>query len=328
MRLKLKRLFKSMLTILLIALGMVSQASPGFADTPIRSNQPAKKNIKVQKPRKKPPMPPNKVAPKQSASEQDASESKSNFKTVEFNCKEEKETGPDTSPQSPPLIIDDPGTPGCNNWEINFTFDIDISPGEKHLESPLLDINYGIGDNLQLKFEIPELIDKTDEASTTALGDPKMGIKYLFYQNEATELEVAFYPQIEIARAKEESGYEINLPILMTKKVGQTKRGDIIMAVNATYNIANPKVAKNSVSLAAGVGFPFTRKIAIMTELALDQALEGFEEEKPEQILVANVGLKGPITATLSPYVSLGASLVSSDGKQHIFALTGLQWTP
>src|ERR1043166_9252312 len=68
--------------------------------------------------------------------------------------KGEEDEGPETTPGSPPLDVDDTGTPGCNAWEVNI-----VTSGEfgksMSLETPLLDINYGVGDNIQLKWEVP-----------------------------------------------------------------------------------------------------------------------------------------------------------------------------
>ena len=44
---------------------------------------------------------------------------------------------------SPPLVTDDPETPGAGGWEINITSSIDSSRDETSIEAPLFDINYG-----------------------------------------------------------------------------------------------------------------------------------------------------------------------------------------
>jgi hypothetical protein len=53
------------------------------------------------------------------------------------------------------MRTDDPGTPGNRTWEINIACTQTFSPIEREIETPLLDINYGLGDRIQLKFEIP-----------------------------------------------------------------------------------------------------------------------------------------------------------------------------
>ncbi len=42
----------------------------------------------------------------------------------------------------PPLITDDPGTPGHGHWEINLAVTAEKRGGARSYESPLLDINF------------------------------------------------------------------------------------------------------------------------------------------------------------------------------------------
>ena len=48
---------------------------------------------------------------------------------------------------SPPLIIDDPETPGALGWEVNLTSSIESSHDATLVDVPLFDIKYGIADN-------------------------------------------------------------------------------------------------------------------------------------------------------------------------------------
>jgi hypothetical protein len=63
----------------------------------------------------------------------------------------------------PPFITDDPGTPGNHHWEINFGWIGNHNPGQSYYEIPDVDINYGWGDRIQLKYELP-LAAGTDAA--------------------------------------------------------------------------------------------------------------------------------------------------------------------
>src|SRR3954470_8132847 len=120
----------------------------------------------------------------------------SHFHLFSSKCESEAEQGPDSTPQSPPLNVDDPGTPGCNRWEINFVASGDFSRSGRDLELPLLDLNYGIGDNLQLKYEVPYASRGADGESVSAIGESKVGIKHKFFENEESGIELALYPQV------------------------------------------------------------------------------------------------------------------------------------
>ena len=101
---------------------------------------------------------------------------------------------------SPPMVSDDTGTPGNGNWEINVVVDGDVSKDSKAFELPLIDINYGIGDRLQLKYEVPYVVtwnarfDENGERTTeqaSGVSSSKVGVKYRFYGNDQSGLALA-----------------------------------------------------------------------------------------------------------------------------------------
>src|SRR6516225_11447901 len=55
----------------------------------------------------------------------------------------------------PPMLTDDPDTPGPSFWEINLAGIAKRTQAERRYEAPTVDINYGVGERIQLKFEIP-----------------------------------------------------------------------------------------------------------------------------------------------------------------------------
>ena len=59
----------------------------------------------------------------------------------------------------PPLITDDPGTPENGHWENNFALTLDNTPASQSYETPIADINYGLGGHEQLKIELPWLVE-------------------------------------------------------------------------------------------------------------------------------------------------------------------------
>jgi len=128
----------------------------------------------------------------------------------------------------PPMRTDDPGTPGNGNWEINFAAAADRRPGERFYEAPLLDVNYGLGERMQLKFEIPWVVRETDNAATkNGLGNSLVGFKWRFHENERRKVEISIYPQLEFNnpnssadRGLVDRGVRYLLPVEATKTVG------------------------------------------------------------------------------------------------------------
>ncbi|MGD0648998.1 MAG: hypothetical protein ABR971_13505 [Acidobacteriaceae bacterium] len=99
----------------------------------------------------------------------------------------------------PPFRTDDPDTPGNKHWEINFGWMGDRNPQAGAYEVPDFDINYGLGDRLQLKYEIPIAIEETRALPATpgqpaipgevigGLGESLLGIKWRFYEHHPND---------------------------------------------------------------------------------------------------------------------------------------------
>ena len=58
----------------------------------------------------------------------------------------------------PPFLSNDPGTPGNANWEINIAATQTTLHGLSVWQLPQLDVNYGLGERIQLTAEIPYIV--------------------------------------------------------------------------------------------------------------------------------------------------------------------------
>ena len=128
----------------------------------------------------------------------------------------------------PPLLTDDPGTPGNNNWEVNLGYTADRQLGENYYETPILDMNYGWGDRVQLKYEMPFVCNSTNNGPLlSGPGDSKFGVKVRFFQDDKLGLNISAYPQIEVNNTQNSvrrglvfQGPQFLLPMEATKKIG------------------------------------------------------------------------------------------------------------
>jgi hypothetical protein len=135
---------------------------------------------------------------------------------------------PSLAQGGPPFITDDPGTPGDGNWEVNVALYNERHPTERIYNAPILDANYGWGPRIQLKYQVPYLVDGTDGGPTrSGLGKSLAGVKWRFYDNDEKGLEISTYPQLEfnnptssLQRGLVAYGTRLYLPIEVTKKVG------------------------------------------------------------------------------------------------------------
>ncbi|MGB6742715.1 MAG: hypothetical protein WBE38_03585 [Terracidiphilus sp.] len=137
----------------------------------------------------------------------------------------------------PPFITDDPGTPGNHHWEINFGWIANHNPGQSYYEIPDVDMNYGWGDRIQLKYELPLAAGTNANDSTgVGLGESLLGIKMRPYEHhtagepktdENMDFSLGFYPQVSInnptssvRRGIVEPGPQYYLPMEITAKLG------------------------------------------------------------------------------------------------------------
>src|SRR5271170_1239541 len=102
-------------------------------------------------------------------------------------------TGSASAQGGPPFRTDDPETPGNRHWEINFGWIGERNPGSGAYQVPDFDFNYGLGDRVQLKYEIPIAIEETRALGPSSgspqpgqviggLGQSLLGIKWRFYE--------------------------------------------------------------------------------------------------------------------------------------------------
>jgi hypothetical protein len=96
----------------------------------------------------------------------------------------------------PPLLTDDPGTPGPNHWEINVAWTSEEDGRLWSFETPLLDLNYGVGEHIQLKYEAPwETVEPPNAGLRSGPGESLLGVKWRFLDQDKVGVDVSTYPQ-------------------------------------------------------------------------------------------------------------------------------------
>jgi hypothetical protein len=96
----------------------------------------------------------------------------------------------------PPMITDDPGTPGDKHWEINVAWTEQEMRGSTLVGLPLLDANYGVGDRLQLNYQASWNVLRTSGAeSTSGMSDSQLAVKWRFYDAGEDGLKISMFPR-------------------------------------------------------------------------------------------------------------------------------------
>ena len=115
---------------------------------------------------------------------------------------------------SPPLLSNDPGTPGPGNWEINIFTALERSDVYDEWQIPQFDINYGVGDRTQLTVSIPFVIShETGSEVHRAFDGMEMGVKYRFLDNPGTTgPNFSLFPKVYFS-FQDEKDVELSLPL-------------------------------------------------------------------------------------------------------------------
>lgn len=97
----------------------------------------------------------------------------------------------------PPMLTDDPGTPGDKKWEINIGWTTQQAPGQTVTGLPQLDLNYGLGDRIELTY-FTNYLDVKDSGMSGKWGmdQSELAVKWRFYDGGDHGLSVSMYPQV------------------------------------------------------------------------------------------------------------------------------------
>ena len=222
----------------------------------------------------------------------------------------------------PPLITDDPDTPGPGYWEINLATVVERSSSERRIEQPLADINYGVGRRIQLKFEIPWLsVHDHDGLSATGPGNAVYGVKWRFLGQEGKRLAWSIYPQVAVNSSKAMSekdfvgdGPELFFPTELTVEVSHV---EINGEIGRTFRRHDTRTWAYGISTEIETHLGFE----LVAELHGEQI-----EHAPTEV-IANIGARPRITRQIVLLVAAGTAVHGLDQERTRLRLfTGVQF--
>jgi len=225
----------------------------------------------------------------------------------------------------PPLVTDDPDTPGDGHWEINLATIAQRTLDGKSVNLPDADINYGWGDYIQLKADVPwTYAQQPGENWKSGPGFANYGVKWRFIDEEESGFSVSTYPQYahslssaSIDRGVAQSGGQYFLPIETSAKVNGFDL-DAEVGRNFVQGGANQWVA------GIVVGHDCAKDIECLIELHESYTESGVQGSGPIQPgstqSLVNLGLTWKLTENLSLLAAGGKEF----GKQTSYQLQSL----
>jgi len=164
----------------------------------------------------------------------------------------------------PPYYTTDPGTPGHLNWEINFGYMPFLYTNQAITHTPDVDINFGIGDRIQLTYESAWLrVHFPSEKPKYGLGQTIVGVKWRFYDGGENGFKISLFPQASlnnpnnsVNRGITPRGSSLLLPLEFSKKLGP---------LDVNWEVGYNRVHYGPNGWIAGlvVGHEFTKKLEL-----------------------------------------------------------------
>jgi hypothetical protein len=168
----------------------------------------------------------------------------------------------------PPYYTNDPGTPGHLNWEINLGLMPFLYSDQSVSHTPDVDINFGVGDRVQLTYENAWLRVKNPKSATEyGVGQSNPGVKWRFYDAGESGLSVSVFPQAflnnpndAVRRGITPASEGLLLPLEFSRKFGP---------VDVDYEVGYEFVHRGPNAWLTGlvIGHEFTRKFELDMEL-------------------------------------------------------------
>jgi hypothetical protein len=167
----------------------------------------------------------------------------------------------------PPYYTNDPGTPGHLNWEINFGYMPFFYQGQSTAHTPDVDINFGVGDRIQLTYEGAWLrVRNPGQPVKYGLEQDELGVKWRFYDSGEDGQALSVFPQVSVnnpndavRRGIAPPSWSLLLPVEFSRKVGP-----VHVNLEGGYQVVND--GPNGWLAGLVVGRDLTKKLELDSE--------------------------------------------------------------
>jgi hypothetical protein len=232
---------------------------------------------------------------------------------------------------SPPNNTDDPDTTDTGCFEINNIVSFDFAKNSdgsiSDYNDNMLDMNYGVRDGLEAAMVIHYNTQDINNNKASALGRIEFSVKQSIYENQDSDLDITLNPEIDfmaskstaIKRGLPDSGTNLTLPILISKKYGP-----IVVVNNAGFIVSlNDSNEPAQVLLSTSAGVKLSKSTILTGEIyrTSDTNLH------KDVTTTVGVGLSAKLSDNALMYMSLGKTIgETADGSSHIYALAGVRF--
>jgi hypothetical protein len=220
------------------------------------------------------------------------------------------------------MITDDPGTPGNRKWEINLALTFEHRPNETSCDAPGIDLNYGVGENIQLTLQGgPVLLKRSGHGVIGGLGGTEAAVKWRFLDEEKSGFDMSMFPRVifniaqsSVRRGLAEDGTRFQIPFQVAKAFGR-------FHADAEFGPLVSTVGRGEWLYGIVGGVDLSKTTEVMAEL------QGTSRTNFTQgVLTVNVGLRRNLTDSCIFIASLGHEVRAPEGESlALIGYCGLQ---
>lgn len=221
----------------------------------------------------------------------------------------------------PPYLTNDPGTPGDGNWENNLAVMTTRSAGVTAWQVPQIDLNFGLGDRIQLTFEIPYVVQSGGgQPQVSGWSNALTGIKWRFLDQGEGGWEMSTFPQFETAgsASAQSKGIAGEGPRLLLPFEVSKSFGPFDLDFEAGYYFAHRGPEERILGFVAGHNF--TPRLELDVELYNDHAMGALPD-----FTTLDVGGRYRLGRGCVLLFMAGRSIAHSSGEIDFMSYLGVQ---
>jgi len=219
------------------------------------------------------------------------------------------------------MITDDPGTPGLGKWENNIAIAFEHRPHETAYDLPVIDLNYGVGEHIQLTLQGgPVLLKRSGHGLIGGLGGTEAAVKWRFLDEEKSGFDASMFPRVisnitqsSVRRGLAEDGTRFQIPFQIAKTFGR-------FHADAECGPLANTIGRSEWIYGIVGGVELAKTTMLMTELHGTSRMNFTRD-----ILTVNVGLRRQLTEARILIASIGHELRDPDHARSFIGYLGVQ---
>jgi hypothetical protein len=213
------------------------------------------------------------------------------------------------------MITDDPGTPGNGKWENNLAIAFEHRSGETSYDVPAIDLNYGVGEQIQLTLQTaPVLLKRNGHGLIGGLGGTEAALKWRFVDQEKSGFDMSMFPRVifnvvqsSVRRGLAEDGTRFQIPFQAAKTFGRWH-------VDAEFGPRSSTIGRSEWLYGVVAGYDVAKPTMLMAELHGTSRMN-FDRD----VLTLNFGIRQTLTERCIFIGSLGHEVHTPDGDPLAF---------